>query len=342
MPRSGATPGVVSVSPVADPPLVSIVIPTWNRPELVALTIASALGQTYPHIEVILCDDAGDVDLEPLVRDFRDQRLILLRAEVRTWKAGVFLQGLRRASGTYIMELDDDDLLAPDCVAELLAPLERDPTLVASFSDFWVIDDDGLVDEAASVAASRTWTRDLVSPGRHQPFVHVALSRQAFWASICGLLRRSAIDLDDFPSDLESHTDYWLSYLSCREGGAAWYNPDRLGFYREHRGNLTGTVTHRRLVARQDMYRRILGDPRVAEVHDELRRRLAEAMTSEAALFLREGHRREARVRARQTVERSGRTRRLAAIELLSYLPLGPAAARRVRRPWKYRSAAKT
>ena len=318
--------------------LVSIVMPTRNRPELLEKAIESALAQTHESIELLVCDDASDSDIGVLVRGFEDERIRFLRSDVPTFKAGVFIEGLRASAGEYVMEMNDDDLMAPHCVEQLLTPLQRDPTLVASFSDFWVIDGDGTIDEEASRAATRTWTRDRLREGRQEPFIEEALGRQAMWTSICGLLRRRALDLDDFPVDVETATDYWLAYLACREGGAAWYSPERLGFYREHGGNATGNVTHRRLAARQGVYERMLRDIRVSEVHGELRRRLCEAMTSEAALFLREGQRREARVLANQTAMRCGQSRKLIAVGALSYLPLGPAAARRSQRPWKYRS----
>ena len=49
-------------------PLVSILIPTYNRPHYFQLALKSALAQTYPNIEIIIGDDSTDNLTEELVR----------------------------------------------------------------------------------------------------------------------------------------------------------------------------------------------------------------------------------------------------------------------------------
>lgn len=41
-------------------PLVSVVIPAYNRPDTLKIEIDSVLEQTYPNIEIIICDDSSD------------------------------------------------------------------------------------------------------------------------------------------------------------------------------------------------------------------------------------------------------------------------------------------
>ena len=251
---------------MAHAPLVSIILPTRDRPDYLAQSLRSALAQSHEALEIIVCDDASANDVDGLIKRIGDDRVRVIRSDVPTQKVGIFREGLRAARGEYVMELDDDDLLAPNCVELLLSPLMWDRTAVASFSDFWIMDSRGFVDAGASDTTTRVWTRDRLAPGRHEPFIDLALGRQAMWTSICGLFRRSRLDLGDLPLYVGGHADYWLAYLACRDGGAAWYNPMRLGFYREHGGNLTRSVTQPRLADRRRMYERMLGDDRVADV----------------------------------------------------------------------------
>ena len=57
------------------------------------------------------------------------------------------------------------------------------------------------------------------------------------------LFRTEAIDFDDFPEEVSSSYDYWLTYLAVRNGGAAFYEPRRLTSYRVHPGSETSSFT---------------------------------------------------------------------------------------------------
>jgi len=102
-------------------PTVSIIIPTWNRPALLAECLAAIAADPYPHKEVIVINDAGD-DVAPLVDRFRDRlhlRLLSLPANVGHVRARNL--GVRCARGQLIMPCDDDDILLPGHVSQLVA-----------------------------------------------------------------------------------------------------------------------------------------------------------------------------------------------------------------------------
>lgn len=93
-------------------PLVSIIIPTYNRPDLLRRAIKSALDQTYPNIEVIVVDDHSDNDLEQLRKEFPTVSFFR-NSENR---GGCFSRnrGIEESAGEYINFLDDDDELFPE------------------------------------------------------------------------------------------------------------------------------------------------------------------------------------------------------------------------------------
>lgn len=55
-------------------PLVSIIIPTYNRAELLKRAIESALAQTYKNIQIIVVDDASEDNTPEVVQSFKDSR----------------------------------------------------------------------------------------------------------------------------------------------------------------------------------------------------------------------------------------------------------------------------
>lgn len=105
-------------------PLVSAVIPTHNRAVLLARAIQSVLRQTYPHIEIIVVDDASVDNTREIVQAIRDPRIRYVRHEVNRGGAAARNTGVRTATGAYIAFLDDDDEWEPEKTEEQLRVLQ--------------------------------------------------------------------------------------------------------------------------------------------------------------------------------------------------------------------------
>lgn len=90
-------------------PLVSVVIPTYNRADLVGKAIESVLKQTYKNLELIVVDDASTDDTERVVTGYNDDRLQYVQHETNKHVSAARNTGVDIASGEYIAFLDDDD-----------------------------------------------------------------------------------------------------------------------------------------------------------------------------------------------------------------------------------------
>ncbi len=114
-------------------PLLSVVIPTWNRAQLVGDAIRSVLGQGA--VEVILVDDASaDSTVEMVGREFGD-RIRLLRLEHRLGPGGARNAGARVARGEFVAFLDSDDVWLPGKFAAELEVFARFPEAEVVVSD---------------------------------------------------------------------------------------------------------------------------------------------------------------------------------------------------------------
>lgn len=91
---------------------VTVVIPTRNRPELLAATLASVAAQAVAPTEVIVVDDGSDVPLAPETLPRLRPRVV--RHEQSLGVAAARNAGIRAAQTEWIALLDDDDLWAPD------------------------------------------------------------------------------------------------------------------------------------------------------------------------------------------------------------------------------------
>ncbi len=109
-------------------PLVSILIPTYNRADYLGSAIDSALAQTYENIEIIVHDDASTDGTPALLAQYRDPRLRIIRTGDNHGMLGGWNYIVGRANGEYLKFLASDDLLEPSCVAELVASAQSHPT----------------------------------------------------------------------------------------------------------------------------------------------------------------------------------------------------------------------
>lgn len=102
------------------PGLVSIVIPTHNRADIVGETIDSVFAQTYPMIELIIVDDHSTDDTAEVIRMKQaESRLWGFRYVMSRGKGGQSARnnGLLLSQGEYIQFFDDDDLMLPGHIA---------------------------------------------------------------------------------------------------------------------------------------------------------------------------------------------------------------------------------
>lgn len=124
---------------------VSIVMPTYKL-EYFEDALDSVLGQTYPALELIICDDSSDERIATLVEQKRASAAFPIRYfrnETRLGELGSTAKGIRLAEGEYVKFLHDDDVLLPECVEALVGAMEREPNVVLASSRRLRIDEEG-------------------------------------------------------------------------------------------------------------------------------------------------------------------------------------------------------
>lgn len=130
----------------ADAPLVSILIPTYNRPAYFEQTLRSALSQDYPRFEVIVCDNSTDERTAAIAARYAaDPRLTYVRNREARTKAENFAPFASLAKGEYLQWCMDDDLLAPRKLTCMAAVLRKEPGISLVTSQRAFIDADGKV-----------------------------------------------------------------------------------------------------------------------------------------------------------------------------------------------------
>ncbi len=109
-------------------PLISVIIPTHNRPDFLRKTIQSILDQTYSNIEIIIISNGYNIENAKVAASFLDPKIIYVEQENSGGPASPRNHGIRIAKGEFIAFCDDDDLWMPDKLTKQAAILLNNAT----------------------------------------------------------------------------------------------------------------------------------------------------------------------------------------------------------------------
>ena len=115
-------------------PLVSIVIPTYNRANLIGRAINSVLAQTMKYFDLIIVDDGSNDNTQQVVLSHTDERIQYLRHEHNQGQNPALNTGVRAARGQYIAFLDSDDEWLPEFLERVLSRFREDENLGAVYT----------------------------------------------------------------------------------------------------------------------------------------------------------------------------------------------------------------
>lgn len=148
---------------------VSVIIPTYNRSELLAEALASIAAQTCKPREIIVVDDASTEDVSRTISEFANLPISLIRRAERGGAAAARNTGIHEAKGDYIAFLDSDDVWTADKLEKQAAYHARHRDTLLSCTGYRLCRNDGSKAEI-SYAQERLGLADLafgcsLSPG---------------------------------------------------------------------------------------------------------------------------------------------------------------------------------
>jgi glycosyltransferase involved in cell wall biosynthesis len=105
--------------------LVSVIIPTYNRADLIGRAIASVIAQIHQNLEIIVVDDASTEDIDQAIAHIDDPRLQYIRHPTNLGGSAARNTGIKAAQGEFVAFLDSDDTWLPDKLQLQLAEISK-------------------------------------------------------------------------------------------------------------------------------------------------------------------------------------------------------------------------
>jgi glycosyltransferase involved in cell wall biosynthesis len=210
-------------------PLVTVAIPTYNRADLLGVTLRTVLAQDYRHLEILISDNASTDGTEQLCRDAAaaDRRICYVRQPENIGLYANHNFCLEEARGEFVCLFHDDERYGPDVVAANAALLAAHPEVGLSCSDWELIDEQGRVVGA----------RDFAVPTVSDGYAYIERTIRSGRSSICcpgAMIRREALGKTRFHESGPLGFGDFLVWFEIAERWTVGHVHRRLWSYRQH------------------------------------------------------------------------------------------------------------
>ena len=258
-------------------PTISVAIAAYQAAALVPDAVRSALEQTLPPLDVVVCDDGSTDDPAAALAPFRD-RITLLHQDNRG-EAAAKNAAARAAGGDFVAILDADDVFFPERLEAIADALAERPDLDVLTTDAWI--------EVDGRRVRRVYEQGYVFPAEGQ---RSAILRGNFVFGLCAVRRSRLLAAGGYDESIRYATDWDLWLRLVLDGSTIGCLMTPLASYRLQRGSLSSQRS-----------RMLAGRTQILE-KTARRTDLNAAEREQLALSLREHRSRFALARAREAL----------------------------------------
>lgn len=230
-------------------PLVSVIIPHYNRPVLLNRAINSVITQTYENIEIIVVDDNSELGIDKIYHE----KVAYLFNNENNGPSFCRYQGFNKSSGNFILFLDSDDYLDKNyirlCLNEHLKSL------------YSLVFGKTLIIENEKVIMNRPNTE--VNP-KISPIYLLYYPKP--WSTSSALIKREYIDDSCFQKGLYSYEDYLMFFQILNQNSCIKYIQNALCYYDNSSLNKLSDDKTRVIESRKEIYSIIIKSLRFTKI----------------------------------------------------------------------------
>lgn len=177
-------------------PLVSIIIPTFNRPDILPDTINNVLAQTWQNTQIIIIDDGTSEKSMEVVKSYNDDRIIYKKTKENLGCAGARMFGIQFSEGDFITFLDDDDEWTNNYLTNQYKIFKGNPSLDFVMCDYQVQSDN--IDKHIHNMKPFAINFKKMIHQRPGPFFQCCMFKNKILENIEELMDRNAVPSEDW------------------------------------------------------------------------------------------------------------------------------------------------
>lgn len=220
--------------------MISVIVPVYNVEKYLPKCIESICGQTYRDLEIILVDDGSTDNCGKICEEYarKDDRIRVLHKQ-NGGLSDARNYGINEAKGEYIQFADSDDYLHPDMTRRLFQALIQN-------------DADMAVCDFLPVKETDSPEFDTTAPGEVICFQKEQIMDQLQYRNTLTVIAWNKLYKTSVFSDLRYekgrlHEDEYLIHHILHKIKKSVYLSDKLYFYVQHEGSITGKISTKRI-----------------------------------------------------------------------------------------------
>ena len=216
--------------------LISIIIPVYNRENVIEECISSIISQSYQNFEIILIDDgSSDNTLEICEKLAKNENRIKILAEQHGGVSAARNKGIDISKGEYVFFLDSDDIIHPHLLETLITAMKNNNaqisgTEVLNVSEHYWHKVNEKITQNTSVGETEYLS--------HEETLEAVFNRSTPLSLIGGvMMRRDLISDTRFRADLFIGEDFYFIYENLIKGASSVFLKQKWYYCRIHRNN---------------------------------------------------------------------------------------------------------
>ena len=238
-------------------PVLSIVMPVYNRERYITASVKSILSQTFSDFEFIIVNDGSTDKTKEIIENFKDERIILISNESNKGIVYSRNKGLSVAKGKYVGMFDSDDTAFPNKFEEQINFLTDNPDIGMVGS--WVkhIDENGTI-------LKNKWKLKAKSK-----FIPAIMLFRNYFVQATVVIRKEAIPADGYSDgfDIVEDSKMWFDVsLKNKIANIQKY----LLYYRVHTGGVSNTGSEKHIKNSKKLFKYIFNYLQINPTEKEL------------------------------------------------------------------------
>lgn len=165
---------------MTDGPLVSVIIPTYNRANVLGRSLNSVLNQTYQNFEILVIDDGSFDNTKTVIKQFSDLRINYFMHEKNMGQNVALNSGLNIANGEYIAFLDSDDEWFPLMLEKQIKKFQQDENLGVVYTWAGVVKSDGSIKPSLEFSLSGDIYKEALFQGYVSHMITLIVKKRCF------------------------------------------------------------------------------------------------------------------------------------------------------------------